>query len=53
MLEGVNGGLPYSELGLYMLLNSESGAIILPISELWHTNVYWIDVNIVFNYVLL
>ncbi len=30
--EGVNGGLLYSELGLYILFNSELGAIILPIS---------------------
>jgi hypothetical protein len=33
LYEGVNGGLPYSELSLYILLNSESKAIILPISE--------------------
>jgi hypothetical protein len=31
--EDMNGGLPYIELGLYILLNSESGAIILPISQ--------------------
>jgi hypothetical protein len=32
--EGVNGGLLYSELAsLYIVLNNESGPMILPISE--------------------